>query len=182
MGFMRLPPEISERRDEQPERPLRSPPDKIGTWSCLAQTYNGWLHLAEHKSGIDLFWRREPGTHLDRGWLMSSLCDLYRGLAAVCQGQDGVAYETYHPLPTDDPDEFYVCMLPPGIYVVTPGPGPEGQILWWYDPSWLDEVQERRDEVLAHIAYQPIASIATRGGRQTQADHQTNHQASAPET
>jgi hypothetical protein len=143
MAFMRRPPEITER--SHPERPMRPPPDKIGTWSFLAQTQSGRLRLVEKQSGIEVFWRQDPGTPLRGGWHMRCLCELYRSLAAVCQGQEGVYYEEYHPLPTDDdPTEFYICTLPPGIYVITPGAEPEGQLIWWYDPSWLDEVQEMR--------------------------------------
>ena len=139
MAFMRQPPE-TERR------PIRPPPDKIGSWSVLAQTHSGKLRLVEKQSGVDLFWRQAPGTPLRGTWHMRCLCELYRSLAAVCEGQDGASYEQYHPLPTNaDPEEFYVCSLPPGIYVITPGAEPEWQLIWWYDACWLDEVQAQRE-------------------------------------
>ena len=101
---MRQPPE-TERR------PIRPPPDKIGSWSVLAQTHSGKLRLVEKQSGVDLFWRQAPGTPLRGTWHMRCLCELYRSLAAVCEGQDGASYEQYHPLPTNADPGGVLCML-----------------------------------------------------------------------
>jgi hypothetical protein len=159
MSMQRLPPEITERRDERPERPRRRPlPPGLGRWEFMVQTDNGKLRLEPTRRGVNLFWKRAPDTSLRASWHMHCLLNLYRGLRAVQRGQE--VFEKYDVIESDDdPNDYFVCSLPPADYHITPRSDAEGQVLWWYDSACDDQsiLKPRLPPELRHLRLRPVS-------------------------
>jgi hypothetical protein len=135
MLLQKSPPDTTDRRPERPNHSAAVP--GLGTWTFLMQCYEGaCFRLVKTKRGVDLYLLGDR-RKIRASWHLGVLLHVHRGWRAIQRDQE--VFDNYYLIATDTPDEYFVCSLPIGDYTIVPRTNPDGQIVWWYDPGYVDD-------------------------------------------